>query len=259
MTTDAPTLDPQRFPRLSGVERPFFEYWWQHVVRPDDPQRLRWAELEEKAIENVARYVDRLAAFMPLVGKRVLDIGCQNGATLVALIERGARATGIEIKPTCVEAAAIRMRCHGVQADVRVGSACAMPYADGSFDAALVSNVIEHVEDPRALIRECARVLVPGGVLYLDGPNRFSPGMLWSDPHYQLAGVSILPGWLARAYTTRVRGFPSYDAETFPVATQTVRWLKEDGFELLDGHPRSFAGGLLANLRKMFVLVARKR
>jgi len=259
-----PDLDPGKFPILSGVERPFFEYWWQNIISPDDPQKLRWVDLEERQPLQVGEYAERLQLALPLKGARVLDIGCQNGATLVALLERGAVPTGIEIDARCVEAARIRMRCHGMDADVRAGSACAMPFADGAFDAVLASNVIEHVESKTALLDEVCRVLRPGGVLYIDGPNRFSPRNFWSDPHYQLVGVSALPAWLSRAYVTKVRRFPTYDAETFPLGSAICQMLEARGFSLLpvlDAKPRRMPALLRRiqiDLVPMFFFLARK-
>jgi SAM-dependent methyltransferase len=137
-----------------------------------------------------------------------------------------------------------------------------MPFDSGSFDGIIASNVIEHVPSKEALISECARVLAPNGVLYLDGPNRYSPRMLWSDPHYAMLGPSILPGWLARAYVTKVRRYPSYDAETFPTATGTARRLERHGFvpvaagRRFDG--RGGVAALVSDFAPMFHMVARK-
>lgn len=50
------------------------------------------------------------------------------------------------------------------------GDALALPFADGRFDAAICSEVIEHVLDPRALLREAHRVLRPGGTFLLCAP-----------------------------------------------------------------------------------------
>ncbi|HTX60351.1 MAG TPA: class I SAM-dependent methyltransferase [Verrucomicrobiae bacterium] len=57
-------------------------------------------------------------------------------------------------------------------ADV-VGTALALPFEDASFDAVLSTQVIEHVEDPAAMLRECARVLRDGGTMVLSGPQYF--------------------------------------------------------------------------------------
>jgi 2-polyprenyl-3-methyl-5-hydroxy-6-metoxy-1,4-benzoquinol methylase len=260
---ELPPLPPERFPNLTGAERPFLEFWWQNIVRPDDPQKLRWVECEEHQVSHASGYVDRLGLGLLLEGARVLDIGCQNGATLVALSRRGARPTGIELDPRCVEAASIRLQCHGIAPDVHAGSGCALPFDAATFDAVLASNVIEHVEDPLALVGEVKRVLRPGGIVYIDGPNRFSPKFLWSDPHYQMAGVSALPGWLSRAYVTKIRRYPSYDAETFPTASGLCRMLRQRGLAVLPaldgdrkGLPR-FLHDLRINTKPVFSFLAR--
>ena len=51
------------------------------------------------------------------------------------------------------------------------GDVCALPFPDSSFDAAVCFEVIEHVADPAALVRELARVLRPGGTLAISTPN----------------------------------------------------------------------------------------
>ncbi len=251
-----PTLDPARFPRMAGVERPFFDYWWSELIDPHDPQKYRWLEMEEAAVDQTRAYVDKLGDALPLDGAKVLDVGCQNGATLVSLATRGARPTGIEVNAKCARAAEIRLRCHGIESALVVASACEMPFEDASFDGVVASNVIEHVPDARAMVRECARVLKPGGVLYIDGPNRLSPKQFLSDPHYRMAFVSAMPARWARFYVTRVRKFPAYDAETFPIRSQVRRWLRSDGVEL---PPEGVLQTVARDLAPMFEFVARKR
>ncbi len=58
---------------------------------------------------------------------------------------------------------------------VQVGSLTALPYADGSFDAALCTEVIEHIADHEVAAAELARVLKPGGVLIASVPLRPAP------------------------------------------------------------------------------------
>ena len=98
-----------------------------------------------------------------LPGSRVLDVGCQNGAWLVALGLAGAQPTGIDVIEPAVEAARIRTAAHGVVARAEVGSACEMPFATGDFDVVASSDVLEHVPDKVAMLHECVRVLVRVG------------------------------------------------------------------------------------------------
>ena len=217
-----------------GPDEEFLRYWARELLDPADPQRERWASLERAQIvrnEGIAAEVER---FVALRGRRVLDVGCQTGALAIAMAGRGADVTGVDVEEKLVEGARIRARGHGVAPTFRVAVAEAMPFGDASFDAVTFVDVIEHVADARAAVREIARVLRPGGTLYLFGPNRLSPAMALSDPHYQLAGVSVLPHWLGEWYVTQARGFPRYDVGVLPVGGVVERWLAADGLRVID-------------------------
>jgi SAM-dependent methyltransferase len=217
-----------------GPDEEFLRYWAQELLDPGDPQRERWAALERAQIgrnEGIAAEVSR---FVSLRGRRVLDVGCQTGALPIALSRLGASVTGVDVDEKLIEGARIRARGHGVEPSFQVSLAESLPFADASFDAVTFVDVIEHVADARAAVREIARVLRPGGTLYLFGPNRLSPSLLRSDPHYQLAGVSAMPHWLGELYVTRVRGFPRYDVGVLPVGSVVERWLARDGLRVVD-------------------------
>ena len=66
----------------------------------------------------------------------------------------------------------------------------ALPLADGALRTVTALDVIEHVADPAAVLRESERVLVPGGCLLLATPNRYS---LSPEPHVFVWGVGWLP------------------------------------------------------------------
>jgi len=217
-----------------GPDGEFLRYWAQELLDPGDPQRERWAALERAQIgrnEGIAAEVER---FVSLRGRRVLDVGCQTGALPIALSRLGASVTGVDVDEKLIEGARIRARGHGVEPTFRVALAEALPFPDASFDVVTFVDVIEHVADARAAVREIARVLRPGGTLYLFGPNRLSPSLLRSDPHYQLAGVSAMPHWLGELYVTRVRGFPRYEVGVLPVGAVVERWLAQDGLTVID-------------------------
>ncbi|HEY3541368.1 MAG TPA: class I SAM-dependent methyltransferase [Gaiellaceae bacterium] len=96
-----------------------------------------------------------------------LDAGCGDGRYLAALAaELPARRAGVDLSERILETARQR-----VDADFRQGSLEALPFADAEFDVVLCSQVIEHVLDAEAALRELARVLRPGGTLVISTDN----------------------------------------------------------------------------------------
>ncbi len=104
-------------------------------------------------------------------GMHVLDVGTGPGDAAAAAVARGADATGVDIAAAMVE---IASRRHP-EAEFVQGSATDLPFADGSFEAAVGNVVILHVGEPERAAQELARVLVPGGRVALstwDVPER---------------------------------------------------------------------------------------
>jgi SAM-dependent methyltransferase len=95
---------------------------------------------------------------------RILDAGCGSGRNMVELSRYGT-VRAIELSPASVELA--RARDAG---EVVEGSVLEMPFADASFDLAASLDVIEHLEDDVAALRELRRVVAPGGVLLATVP-----------------------------------------------------------------------------------------
>jgi SAM-dependent methyltransferase len=95
----------------------------------------------------------------------VLDVGCATGALLAFLRERGWRTTGVEISPSADYAREQR----GL--DVRRQNLEGCQFSAETFDLALASHLIEHLNDPGAFFREIRRVLRPGAYLMLTTPN----------------------------------------------------------------------------------------
>lgn len=109
---------------------------------------------------------------------RLLEIGCGNGERLSMLQRLGWAVTGIEPDAAAAELA------HASGLDVRVGTLDTAGLPAGSFDAILMSHVIEHVSDPRETIAECHRLLRPGGRLTMLTPNIDSLGHRWFGRHW---------------------------------------------------------------------------
>jgi 2-polyprenyl-3-methyl-5-hydroxy-6-metoxy-1,4-benzoquinol methylase len=90
---------------------------------------------------------------------RMLDLGCGSGELLGRMRSLGWQTEGVDVDPVAVEAA----RRNGFKP--RTGSLHEQRFPDASFDAVVMSHVIEHVHHPRALLEEVRRVLKPGRTL----------------------------------------------------------------------------------------------
>ena len=95
-------------------------------------------------------------------GSVLIDIACGGGLLAPELTGSGHRHVGVDLSPSSVRLA----RAHGVQA-VR-GDALRLPFADEVADVVVAGEVLEHVTDLAAAVREACRVLRPGGTLVVD-------------------------------------------------------------------------------------------
>ena len=123
-------------------------------------------------LREYAAIVARIAADAP---GSILDWGCGHGQVSALLLDAGLRVSSFDYRgddsPDAVVAMPLfpQVRAH-ISSDPR-----RLPYDDSSFDAALSCGVLEHVLDPDASLDELARVLKPGGTLYVYKlPNRYS-------------------------------------------------------------------------------------
>jgi SAM-dependent methyltransferase len=127
------------------------EHWGR---RPRD-----WAELAEPS--NAPLFAEVLAQLKIGPGTRLLDIGCGSGYAARMAAALGATVTGIDITPELLAIA--RERVPG--ADFRAGGMDDLPFADGSFDAAVGFNAFPFADDPARAVAEAARVVRPGGLV----------------------------------------------------------------------------------------------
>jgi len=106
-------------------------------------------------------------AGVPVRG-RVLDAGCGGGGMPLSLAEEAASVVGIDPAERFQDAGVRLGRERGLRnLHFALADGMALPFADGAFDLVLSHAVIEHVADAPQYLRECARVLTPGGFVYL--------------------------------------------------------------------------------------------
>lgn len=111
--------------------------------------------------------LDRLAARLARFRKtgRLLDVGCGAGVLLHAMARHGWTVVGTELSSLAAE----QLRAAGLT--VHLGHLEAAAEAPGSFDVIVLSEIIEHVREPKALLAPAVRLLRSGGCLYVTTPN----------------------------------------------------------------------------------------
>jgi SAM-dependent methyltransferase len=128
-----------------------------------DSQRVEDGEDRARAARL---YVQRLGRYAGARRGALLDVGCSTGAFLTAAVQDGWEVTGIE--PSAWLAAQARARSG---AEVHECSFEDWPLPARPFDAITMWDVLEHVEDPRAVLAKAGRALRSGGILGLNVPN----------------------------------------------------------------------------------------
>jgi 2-polyprenyl-3-methyl-5-hydroxy-6-metoxy-1,4-benzoquinol methylase len=128
-------------------------------------------------------------------GKRVLDVGCGDGAYALSAAERGAQVVGVDTSRRMLDAARERAASKGLEIDLREGDVQRLPIDDASFDIVLAVTVLCIVNDATEATREMARVLSPGGRLVIGELGRFSTWAAWRR----------LRGWLGARTWRRAR------------------------------------------------------
>jgi 2-polyprenyl-6-hydroxyphenyl methylase/3-demethylubiquinone-9 3-methyltransferase len=151
-----------RFNRLAAT-------WWNrngpmrplHVV---NELRLGYV------LEQIARRFGRPVG--ALQGLRVADVGCGAGLMCEPLAARGAQLVGVDAAANNIAAAQLHSKAAGLQIDYRVGEP-AVALRDGeTFDVLLLLEVVEHVENVAAFVRDAVAHLAPGGLLLASTINR---------------------------------------------------------------------------------------
>ena len=131
-------------------------------------------DLDEYRFDKL-RYLPQVVDFSAYRNRRLLEVGCGIGTDLVRFARAGARVTGIDLAQTAIDLAKANFALHDVEAEeLRVGNGEDLPYADATFDVVYGHGVVQYTSDPARLIRECHRVLKPGGAGIFMVYNRVS-------------------------------------------------------------------------------------
>lgn len=138
------------------------ERWW-------DPS----GELRTLHQVNPLR-IQFIREFCPILGQRIVDVGCGGGILSEALAREGAQVLGIDLAEELLEVAKLHALEQGVEG-VRyenIGVEALAEREPENFDAATCMELLEHVPRPAAVIKALARLIRPGGKVFLSTLNR---------------------------------------------------------------------------------------
>ncbi len=157
MTTEI-NVDPAEIEKFQSIA----SRWWD-------------SESEFKPLHEInplrVDYIERRA--QGIEGRKILDIGCGGGILCEALAKKGALVTGIDAGGISLKVAKLHLHESGLDIDYRLSTV--ETYAAENevlFDIVTCLEMLEHVPDPASVIASAARLLKPGGLLFLSTINR---------------------------------------------------------------------------------------
>lgn len=212
------TIDPaeiERFSRIAGE-------WWDPTGKFAPLHRLnpvRIGFVRDRAATHWAR--DPLSG-RPLQGLSVLDIGCGGGLLSEPMARLGATVTGVDAGARNIAVAALHAEKQGLAIDYRQDTAEALANAvdqagEARFDIVLALEIVEHVAEVDLFLASCARLVKPGGLLFLSTLNRTAKAWVLA-----IAGAEYVLGWLPRG---------THDWKKFLKPSEVVRGLEAGGVE----------------------------
>jgi 2-polyprenyl-6-hydroxyphenyl methylase / 3-demethylubiquinone-9 3-methyltransferase len=164
--TTAVNADPAELAKFSELAH----RWWdpQSEFRPlhqINPLRLEWIQ-----------------SYVPLAGKRVLDVGCGGGILSDAMARKGAQVVGIDLAAKALRVAqlhALEAQTPNVQYREISAESLAEQEPEG-FDVVTCMEMLEHVPDPASIVRACSRLVKPGGWVFISTINRNPKSFLFA-------------------------------------------------------------------------------
>ena len=159
-------FDPAELAKFSELAH----RWWdkESEFRPlheINPLRLDW--------------IDELA---PLKGLRVLDVGCGGGILADSMARKGADVLGIDLASKALKVAqlhALEAQTQGVEYREISAEALAAEQP-GNFDVVSCMEMLEHVPDPSSVVKACAALVKPGGLVFFSTINRNAKAFLFA-------------------------------------------------------------------------------
>ena len=165
----ASSIDPKEVEQFSRIAAE----WWDPKGKFAPLHKFNPVRLSFIRDQVQARFSRDPKAIRPFEGLRLLDIGCGGGLLCEPMTRLGFQVTGVDASERNIGTASAHAAEQGLAIDYRATTAEDLLAAgERPFDVILNMEVIEHVADPGAYLRDCARLLAPGGLMIVATLNR---------------------------------------------------------------------------------------
>lgn len=202
MNNTSTNFDPaeqQKFDRIAAS-------WWDQ-----DGESRPLHDLNPARLAYIADRVE-------LKGAKVIDVGCGGGILSESLAAQGAEVTGIDIAEKALSVAKLHLHESGYQVDYQHSTAESWAQEhSGSVTVVTCMEMLEHVPDPASVVSACAKMLAPGGHLFMSTLNRNAASF----------AVAILGG----EHIARIVPKGTHQYDRFIKPSELCQWLRESGMK----------------------------
>ncbi len=185
-----PSIDPDEIAKFTAMA----DDWWDphgkfRPLHKFNPVRLRFIR------ETIDRHFQTEAeAKKPFKGLTGLDIGCGGGLVSEPMARLGLNLTSVDAAEANIKTALVHAEQSRLEIDYRVGTAeSLLPEEAGRYDVIFNLEVVEHVAHPEAFLQNCAKLLAPGGIMFLATLNRTPKAFMLA-----IVGAEYVLRWLPR-------------------------------------------------------------
>lgn len=157
-----------------------------------------------------------IESITPLNGKSVIDIGCGGGILAESMAKKGAIVTGIDLNKAGIDVAKLHQLESGTNVTYETISAEGMAEREPhSFDVVTCMEMLEHVPDPAAIVKACAKLAKAGGNIIFSTLNR--------NPKSYLFAI------LGAEYILKLLPKNTHDYAKFIKPSELSDWVRENG------------------------------
>ena len=183
------TIDPREVEYYTRMAETWWDrsgpFWPLHTLN-----ELRLAYITDHLCQHFGRDANDK---YPLHGLKVVDIGCGGGILAESMAALGAEVTGIDIVEKNIKIASLHAQEHGLSIDYLLTTAAELAASGARFDVVLNMEVVEHVADLPAFMRDCNQLTGSDGVMFVATINRTLLAWLFA-----IVGAEYILRWLPR-------------------------------------------------------------